>query len=300
MLELMDFALIKAYVESGKFNRLRSFLSSGTQIYCLSMYTELQALLQSNKGITEQNSGILARFYESFNRVDLSLDIWKNIGESLVSQVWEEACEETVRILKQHADKNRIFKYLGWVMRKNSAIAIKLFPHIGEQVITPDQMLQYFEQADLEDELKRKMKEKYLEVLVLEKNVEEERFHTQLAYSYIDNIFQGIPEKTEFTQLDIKKNRKVYEQYLAFKQYLANPNARYNSSSILEKKLKNSWMIPEIIQLYGREKRHDEALTKLLNLNEYQWAEKYCTEYNDMLLTKLFKKVPPSHPTSTH
>ena len=48
-----------------------------------------------------------------------------------------------------------------------------------------------------------------------------------------------------------------------------------------------------MIQLYGREKRHDEALTKLINLSEFSWAENYCCEYSDMLLTKLFKKVMP-------
>jgi hypothetical protein len=44
---------------------------------------------------------------------------------------------------------------------------------------------------------------------------------------------------------------------------------RYNSSSILEKRVKGSWMVPEIIFLYGREKRHDEALTELIRLNEF-------------------------------
>jgi hypothetical protein len=39
-------------------------------------------------------------------------------------------------------------------------------------------MLKFLDESDLEEEPKRKLKEKYLEVLVLEKNVEEERFHT--------------------------------------------------------------------------------------------------------------------------
>jgi hypothetical protein len=49
-------------------------------------------------------------------------------------------------------------------------------------------------------------------------------------------------------------------------------------------------MLTEIICLYGREKRHDEALTKLIELGEFDWAEKYCCEHTDMLLTKLFRK----------
>ena len=44
MLELIDFALIKSYIESQQFGKLKIFLS-GNQIYCLSSYNELQALI---------------------------------------------------------------------------------------------------------------------------------------------------------------------------------------------------------------------------------------------------------------
>ena len=50
-------------------------------------------------------------------------------------------------------------------------------------------------------------------------------------------------------------------------------------------------MINEVILLYGREKRHEEALSLLLSFAFYEWAEKYCCDYTDNLLTKLFKKV---------
>jgi len=60
--------------------------------------------------------------------------------------------------------------------------------------------------------------------------------------------------------------------------FIKYPTAKFNSSAILEyssynTKLKDSWMIPEIIALYGRDKRHDDALNKLLQLEEYKWAE---------------------------
>ena len=100
-----------------------------------------------------------------------------------------------------------------------------------------------------------------------------------------------VPKNSDVKTLDISKNKQLQDLYLKLKEYLKNANAKYNSSSILEKKVTDSWMIPEVIQLYGREKRHDEALTKLINLAEFTWAENYCCEYNDMLLTKLFKKV---------
>lgn len=39
-------------------------------------------------------------------------------------------------------------------------------------------MLKFLDELEIDIDLKRKLKEKYLEVLVLEKQTEEERFHT--------------------------------------------------------------------------------------------------------------------------
>jgi hypothetical protein len=108
-----------------------------------------------------------------------------------------------VRILKQNPEKARIFKYIDWVLKRNLQIGAKLFAHIDEQMITPDQMTKHIEEVDLEEEPKRKLKEKYLEVLVDDKKIEEERFHTQLAYSYIDAIFKIFPKNTKFNELNL-------------------------------------------------------------------------------------------------
>ncbi|CAD8051809.1 unnamed protein product [Paramecium primaurelia] len=289
LLELIDFALIKLYLESQQyFPKLKSFLTSN-QIYCIQMYTQLQGLFINNRGI-EQQQGILAKFYESFNKIDQSLEIWKKVGiESVHLQEQQEACEETTRILKQNPEKNRIFKFIVWVFKKQFKIGVQIF-QISDQIISPDQMLKFLEEQELDIELKKKLKEKYLEILVLEKQTEEERFHTQLAYSYIDSLFQIYPKEMDFTKIDLRKSQVVYDQYQALKRFLKNPNAKYNSSSILEKKVKDSWMINEVILLYGREKKHEEALNLLLSLGFYEWAEKYCCDYTDNLLTKLFKK----------
>lgn len=121
-------------------------------------------------------------------------------------------------------------------------------------------MIKFIEEAGLDPELTKKLKEKYLEVLVLEKQTEEERFHTFLAYSYIDALFAIYPKDFDRDRIDMQTNKVAQEYYKSLKKFLANPNAKYNSSSILEKKVKDSWMIEEVIELYGREKRHDEAL----------------------------------------
>lgn len=111
----------------------------------------------------------MARFYESFNKTDLALEVWKSIGaDSLTQGVWEEACEESVRILKSNPDKTRIFKFALWIFRKSFSIGTKIFGS-SEAVITPDQMFKYLEDIELDTELRRRLKERYLEVLVIEK-----------------------------------------------------------------------------------------------------------------------------------
>lgn len=67
---------------------------------------------------------------------------------------------------------------MGWVMGKNLITGCKLFAHIDEQMITPDQMLKHIDEIDLDETKRRRLREKYLEVLVDVKKIEEERFHT--------------------------------------------------------------------------------------------------------------------------
>lgn len=48
-------------------------------------------------------------------------------------------------------------------------------------------------------------------------------------------------------------------------------------------------MIEQEIYLYSRERRHDEALQKLIKNGEFKWAEQYSASQTDKLLTKLVK-----------
>jgi len=45
--------------------------------------------------------------------------------------------------------------------------------------------------------------------------------------------------------------------------FLESPTSRYNTNIVLEK-IKDSWLLKNEIFLYKKEKRHDEALKKLV------------------------------------
>lgn len=83
-------------------------------------------------------------------------------------------------------------------------------------------MLKFLDELEIDGELRRKLKERYLEVLVLDKATEEERFHTQLAYSYIDACFSFIPKNSDYTKLDFNKNTKAADYYKLLRTFLSN------------------------------------------------------------------------------
>jgi hypothetical protein len=120
--------------------------------------------------------------------------------------------------------------------------------------------------------------------------------HTSLAKSYIDHLFQLCPPSTDVNSdlmksyIEQKKDPAFTLTYDKLKQFIESPKARYNSGILLDYRVRDSWMLINTITLYGRERRHDEALTKLIDMEQYAWAEKHCCDYNDNLLTKLFRK----------
>ena len=94
-------------------------------------------------------------------------------------------------------------------------------------------MLGYFEEMDLEEEFKRLLKERFLEVLVRDKMIEEERFHTQLAYSYIDIIFKRFPRSCNIVELNLNVDQSIVDYYNKLKNYLRHPTSKYSFTQVI-------------------------------------------------------------------
>ena len=80
----------------------------------------------------------------------------------------EEACEETIRILKDLKDRKIILQYLRWVILRNYTVAVKLFLDVPDTILDPHQMLNFFSEFDANPNLGPLLKERYLEILVIE------------------------------------------------------------------------------------------------------------------------------------
>lgn len=280
LLELIDFALIKMYADLALTEKLKFFFTNN-KIYCRDMLTELEACLLPFK---TSNGAIYAKFCENFGKIKECLETWKQMSKSPEQKQSDEACEETVKCLKTINDRKLIFETLKWLLPRNQPIGCKVFPNISEELISPDQMLNFFTEFD-NPQLISVLKEKYLEILVNDKKIDDERFHTSLALYYLEILFKYKPKDQDIGGQITDPKIVAYQK--KFSEFLKNPNAKYRAITILEK-IKDSWLIHDEIFLYGKENQHKKALKKLVKEREFAYAEQYCAEKTQNLLTELF------------
>ena len=136
-----------------------------------------------------------------------------------------------------------------------------------------------------------KLKQKYLQSLI-DNNYEclQDKYYTQLGLLYIQDIFELKSKHREIgnnNENHVKQN-EIQALIQELDNFLKEPKNRYQASILLDQ-IKNSWLLPQEIFLYGKEKKHKEALKKLIENVEFQMAEEYCTSKNDNLLTDLFQ-----------
>lgn len=286
LLEMIDFALIRLYAEFKEEVKLSLFLDN-PKIYCKAYLTDLEPYVLDLKNL---NPSIVAKFYEQFGKLREALEIWRDLGNSVKFEVSEQAAEQTIRILKNCKDSKLILEYLKWVLIKTPKIAMRVFSVLDEKVVHPDKMIEYLEQNISNPANARMLKEKFLEVQVLDNKIEDEKYHTILAKYYVQQLFEMRPRDYKDEQYDKKfqGDKKMESLMKKFHDFLRDPKAKYRSDTILQE-IKDSWLFDDEIYLYGKEKQHQKALKKLLENHHFIYAEEYCSSKNEGLLTELFK-----------
>lgn len=107
-----------------------------------------------------------------------------------------------------------------------------------------------------------------------------------MAIHYIDCIFKKLNKDS---QIDISTNldTKTLNYLKKLAEFLRAPYSKYRSLTLLEK-IKDSFLLEDEIFLYGRDKQHKKALSKLVKERKYEMAENYCIERSENLLSELF------------
>jgi len=287
-LEIIDFALLKVYLDLQREDLLGPLL--GKKLFCKDSVKELETFFCEEQKPSDQ---ILAKFFEQFGRYKDALEVWSQALHQPEKHKVDKACDEMIRILttytlyfKESKDKDILFDYLVKILKKNSNFARTFFMNVDLKIISPDSL-----HKNLALKLKEMpfLNETLLEVLVNEKKIEDDKFHTNLATHYVKSIFEiKRKDANASSNASLGPNEKTLNDYRRkLNNFLRDPLARYSPDAILSQ-IKDSWLIEEEIYLYGAIKQHNEALNKMLNLYMYNEAEKYCAEKQERLLTKLF------------
>lgn len=288
-LEIIDYALLRLNLDLQREDQLNNLLSK--TLFCGNYYKDLEHYFKEEQ---RPSDAIQAKFYEQFGRYKEALEKWSESLSLTDKSKVDRACEEIIRILttktyvfKEAREKEVLFEYLTKVLLKNTNYARKFFLDIDEKSISPESIEKFLTKRWGETSY---LKEIFYEVLVNEKKIEDERFHTTLASHYLKCIFEA--RKKDQKLIDYKrepqKDLKLSDYLKKFHNFLRDPSARYSPEAILVQ-IKDSWLLDDEIYLYGVIKQHNEALNKLLDLGRFSEAEKYCADKQERLLTKLFE-----------
>lgn len=113
---MVDYALIKWYLESAAFKNLEEFLSNNPRIYCTNLYADFENDFKSSK--LKEWATLVPRLYAAFGRVDLALDGWQRVSEMRDEAKAQIACEEAVKILSKLEDRDRVMSNLQWILKR--------------------------------------------------------------------------------------------------------------------------------------------------------------------------------------
>lgn len=167
-----------------------------------------------------------------------------------------------------------------------------LFKNLSEEVVNMDQMLKYFQNVNQfpdtneQDELT----EKYLEVMIYDKKIDDEKKHTKLALSYLQKINEYKQEDDYQFKKEETNSHPFFIYLKKLDKLLKYKDAQYKVSKVLDVilQMKSKRLIKQEVFLYQKERSHEQAMKRLVMIGNFEMAEKYCAEQKDMLLNDLF------------
>lgn len=256
----IDTALLKLYAELGQSKELESLLESpffsGDFQSCLAWLKDrrlhhAQALLLLRNGKRAEALSLWCQMISgelndpNFKGVTFFAQVLKTIGDAEI--LWQYA-----DLVLDNNEEHGVELFIQKQTEKNTASAMELDPN------TVANYLQRYPKALI----------LYLEYLINDKGVEEEKFHTQLAVQYIDAISKLKSQNRE-NELDFD------ETVLRLRIFLQKSNL-YRAKFLLPK-VRDVGLDQEVAVLYGKMGDHEKALSILATqLRDFKGAEEYC------------------------
>ncbi|XP_061619004.1 transforming growth factor-beta receptor-associated protein 1 homolog [Phyllopteryx taeniolatus] len=209
----------------------------------------------------------LGLLYHSNGQDTAALQMWIRVADKeLQDSTKPDLFEYIVDFLSSTADVNLVWKYTNWALHKNPTTAVHIFTKrpVGKDQsdLKPDDVITYLEKH-------REAVLLYLEHLVLERQIQEEQFHTYLADLYLERVLSLVSE----SPINEKELRRAREKL----QALLRESNLYSAQYILDKMENCEQLLLERATLYGKLEDHDKALHILVHkLGDFQSAEAFC------------------------
>ncbi|XP_036309907.1 transforming growth factor-beta receptor-associated protein 1 [Pipistrellus kuhlii] len=250
--EDVDTALLKLYAEAGHAGLLG--LLDGENACLLA---DSAAWLEKHKRYFA-----LGLLYHHNNQDAAAVQLWVSIvnGE-LDDPTRADLYDHVVDFLTHSPDPALVWQHADWALQKSEEVGVQLFTKrpLEEQQdsFSPDHVLSRLKKYP--SALVR-----YLEHLVVDRNLQREEYHTRLALLYLDAVLQRTPGAGEVTETQAKLRRLLQKSDL------------YRVHFLMER-VRGADLPMERAILHGKLEEHEQALRTLaLELRDFSAAEDYC------------------------
>jgi hypothetical protein len=254
--ETVDTVLLKLYAEENSPELLQFVM---TENHCAQ--EECRDFL-----LEKQRYHALGLMYCYANDASKALETWVKIVDGEWLDPSHPGLEYVVEFLSSLSDHEVVLKYAEWALKKNQELAAIIFTNrpvreqLGER-LQSDFILNFLTSYPVALKL-------YLEYLVFTKKLESEKYHTQLALLYLDEVLQ------------LRANTATPRDKLRTSRHQLNRLLEHSSQyrvSVLLSRVKDTDLYSECAILYGKMGEHKKALDLLVHrVKDYVAAEKYC------------------------
>ena len=220
----------------------------------------------------------LAIYYEGTGDIINSLKTWQEIGD-------DRAITKTISIIsRSNLNKEELFKYWRWVIREKPDQVINILLQYEKTSISPETVIEFLRDWDSDQPLVLN----YLSQFISKREDTSQSLHNSLAFEYIQQIYEiKNPSKDYNAKWNDEETLEMNRQN--FRTFLNESN--YYSASLVLNKIKNSWMMEEIILLLVKSGQHSQALESYLDKNMIKEAEEFWVNMDPKLnlITTLFE-----------
>ncbi|XP_036211271.1 transforming growth factor-beta receptor-associated protein 1 [Myotis myotis] len=254
--EDVDTALLKLYAEAGHASLLDLLV---TENACL--LADSAAWLEKHKRYFA-----LGLLYHHNNQDAAAVQLWVNIVNGEIDDPTRtDLYDYVVDFLTHSPDHALVWKHADWALQKSEEVGVQVFTKrpLEEQQdgFNPDDVLTRLKKYP--NALMR-----YLEHLVMDRNLQREEYHTRLALLYLDAVLQRTPGASgsgaEVTETQAKLRRLLQKSDLYRVQFLME-------------RVRGAGLPMERAILHGKLEEHEQALRTLaLELGDFPAAEDYC------------------------